>query len=286
MISDSSPFEKRPLVALVTTPIGNIGDITYRAVSFLKEADIIACEDTRETMKLLNHYQITPKKLISLYAQTESKDSIALIREVKEKNLVLAYCSDAGMPGISDPGALLVKEARAQNVPVTVFPGPTASLSALVISGIDTADFAFYGFLPVKEGAIRKMLAPLSNRKETLIFYESPKRIRNTLSIMKEIFGEERTISLSRELTKVYEQSLTGPLGEIADYPFEERGEFVLFESPSSDEEVTDPEVINSFIKKQLASGARSKDVVSAVIDRYGISKNDAYRMVIDCKEI
>ncbi len=286
MISDSSPFEKRPLVALVTTPIGNIGDITYRAVSFLKEADIIACEDTRETMKLLNHYQITPKKLISLYAQTESKDSIALIREVKEKNLVLAYCSDAGMPGISDPGALLVKEARAQNVPVTVFPGPTASLSALVISGIDTADFAFYGFLPVKEGAIRKMLAPLSNRKETLIFYESPKRIRNTLSIMKEIFGEERTISLSRELTKVYEQSLTGPLGEIVDYPFEERGEFVIIVSPSSDKEETDPEEINSFIKKQLASGARSKDVVSAVIDRYGISKNDAYRMVIDCKEI
>ncbi len=284
MISDSSPCEKRPLVALVTTPIGNFEDITYRAVSFLKEADVIACEDTRETLKLLKHYQIQPKKLISLYAQTESRDSKDLVSEVKEKNLILAYCSDAGMPGISDPGALLVKEARAQDVPVTVLPGPSASLSALVISGIDTADFSFYGFLPTKDGAVKKTLLSLSNRKETLIFYESPKRIRHTLSIMKEVFGEERTVSISRELTKMYEQSITGSLGEICDYEFEERGEFVIIVAPSDTEEETDPEEINSFIKEKLSSGTKSKDVVSAVVDRYSVSKNDAYQMVLECK--
>ena len=284
MISDSSLCEKRPLVALVTTPIGNFEDITYRAVSFLKEADVIACEDTRETLKLLKHYQIEPKKLISLYAQTESRDSKDLVREVKEKNLILAYCSDAGMPGISDPGALLVKEARAQDVPVTVLPGPSASLSALVISGIDTADFSFYGFLPTKEGAVKKTLLSLSNRKETIIFYESPKRIRKTLFLMKEVFGEERTVSISRELTKMYEQSITGSLGEICDYEFEERGEFVIIVAPSGIEEETDPEEINSFIKEKLSSGMKSKDVVSAVVDRYSVSKNDAYRMVLDCK--
>ena len=284
MISDSSPRKKRPLVALVTTPIGNFEDITYRAVSFLKEADVIACEDTRETLKLLKHYQIEPKKLISLYAQTESRDSKDLVREVKEKNLILAYCSDAGMPGISDPGALLVKEARAQDVPVTVLPGPSASLSALVISGIDTADFSFYGFLPTKEGAVKKTLLSLSNRKETIIFYESPKRIRKTLFLMKEVFGEERTVSISRELTKMYEQSITGSLGEICDYEFEERGEFVIIVAPSGIEEETDPEEINSFIKEKLSSGMKSKDVVSAVVDRYSVSKNDAYRMVLDCK--
>ncbi len=284
MISDSSPFEKRPLVALVTTPIGNFEDITYRAVSFLKDADVIACEDTRETLKLLKHYQITPKRLISLYAQTESKDSKDLITEVKEKNLVLAYCSDAGLPGISDPGALLIKEARNQNVDVTILPGPSASLSALVISGIDTADFSFFGFLPTKEGAMKKTLAALSNRKETLIFYESPKRIRKTLSVMLAVFGEEREVSISRELTKMYEQSITGPLGEICDYGFEERGEFVIIVAPSKIEEEPDQDDINDFIKEKLASGMKSKDVVSAVVDRYSVSKNDAYQMVLNCK--
>ena len=163
------PYENEDsgLVALVTTPIGNRDDITLRALNFLKEADIIACEDTRNTSLLLSYYGIKNKKYVSLYAQTEAKEAHALVLSVKKNKQKLAYCSDAGMPGISDPGAILVQACHEENVPVTLLPGPTASLSALVLSGIDSADFSFYGFLPTKAGQIKTMLTSLKDRKET-----------------------------------------------------------------------------------------------------------------------
>ena len=175
----NKPYEAKGtgLVQLVTTPIGNIDDITIRALNALKEADIIAAEDTRNTGLLLSRYQIKPKKLIPLYAQTEIEQAKKLVSEVKEKGYKACYCSDAGMPGISDPGALLVQECQRQGVPVTLLPGPSACLTGLVLSGFNTADFTFFGFPPTKSGALKSFFESLRGRKESLIFYESPKRL-------------------------------------------------------------------------------------------------------------
>ena len=220
--------ETKGILTLVSTPIGNRDDITLRALNALKEADIIACEDTRNTSLLVSGYGIKNKKYVSLYAQTEARDAKALVEQIKKENLKVCYCSDAGMPGISDPGAILVQACHEENVPVTLLPGPTASLSALVLSGIDSADFSFYGFLPTKAGQIKTMLTSLKDRKETLIFYESPKRIIKTLSYMKDVFSGNREAALIRELTKIHEEVIHGTLDELTSSPLEERGESVI----------------------------------------------------------
>ena len=280
MRNDAS--SKEGLICLVSTPIGNLDDITYRAVNYLKEADIIACEDTRTTLILLNHYQIKPKKLISLYAQTEARNSVSLVKEVKEKKLKLAYCSDAGMPGVSDPGALLVKEAINQNVHVSILPGANAALSALVISGIDTADFSFYGFLPTKVGNIKSTLLPLKNRKETLIFYESPNRVVKTLKIMKEIFGEERKFALVRELTKIYEEAIRGTLKEVDDLLNDIKGECVIVIDGCHGEEKIDETMLKKEIQKSLKNGESLKNISKELAQKYGIKKNQIYKLGVE----
>jgi len=277
----NSPYldNEAPLIALVTTPIGNIKDITYRAVEFLRDADIVACEDTRNTGLLLSRYQIKPKKLVPLYAQTELKNAKNLVQEVKKNKLKLAYCSDAGMPGISDPGALLVQAAYEEDVRVTVLPGATASLSALVISGIDSADFSFYGFLPTKAGAITTLLSSLVERKESLIFYESPKRVIKTLQKMKEVFGEDREATLVRELTKIHEETIKGTLGELADITTEIKGECVIIVKGSSEKEVVDDKVIVKDIRKGLKEGESLSSLSKKLALKYNIGKNYIYKL-------
>lgn len=284
----NSPYtskEKKALIGLVATPIGNIDDITLRAIKFLKEADIIACEDTRNTGLLLSRLGIKPKKLISLYAQTEAKQAKVLVQEIKEKKLTLAYCSDAGMPGISDPGALLVKEAYEEGVNVTVLPGPTASLSALVLSGIDSADFSFYGFLPTKETAEKTFLTNLKDREETLIFYESPKRIKKTLKIMEDVFGEEREASLIRELTKIHEEVVHGTLKELNEAPIEEKGECVIVvKGAEAKAELTDEEIA-SLLKKGLKEGKSLSDLSKEISQNYPASKKRVYNLGLQLKK-
>lgn len=270
------------LVALVSTPIGNLGDITYRAVEYLKQADIIACEDTRTTSLLLSHYQIKPKKLVSLYAQTESKNSLALVKEVKEKDLKLAYCSDAGMPGISDPGSLLVKTAIDEDVPVSILPGPNAALSALVISGLDTADFSFFGFLPTKAGNIKSFLKKLATREETLIFYESPNRVEATLNIMKEIFGEDRKFTLVRELTKIYEEAIRGKLKDAASLVSGIKGECVILIDGFKGEKEVDTASLKKEIKKLLKEGKPLKEVSKELASKYDLKKNYVYDLGLE----
>ena len=277
----NNPYLKTdgPLVALVTTPIGNIEDITLRALHFLQEADIIACEDTRNTGLLLSRLKIKPKKLISLYAQTELKESKRIVAEVKKNNLKLAYCSDAGMPGISDPGALLVQTCYEENVPVTILPGPTASLSGLVLSGIDSADFTFFGFLPTKQGQIKTFLSDVKDRKESLIFYESPKRLLKTLAIMLDVFGKDRKASVIRELTKIHEEVITGTLEELNQNPIEEKGECILVvEGSKENSSLSDDEIIK-LIKSELKAGKSLSSISKDIATKYKLSKNAVYKL-------
>ena len=282
----NNPYSKDNdcLIALVTTPIGNRDDITLRALNFLKEADIIACEDTRNTGLLLSYYKIKPKKLISLYAQTEGKDADRMVKEVKSKKLKLAYCSDAGMPGISDPGALLVNAAYLNGVPVTVLPGATASLSALVLSGIDSADFSFYGFLPTKAGQIKKMLDSLKDREETLIFYESPKRILKTLCYMKDSFSKDRKVSLIRELTKIHEEVIHGTLEELLNTNIEEKGECVIIVEGNKEEKAIDDDLIIKEFKKGFKEGKSLSYLAKEIAEKYDLSKKEVYQKGLDIK--
>lgn len=282
----NNPYAKKegPLVGLVSTPIGNIEDITVRAMKFLQSADIIACEDTRNTGLLLSRLNIKPKKLISLYAQTEIKDSKRILEEVKAGKLTLAYCSDAGMPGISDPGSILVKTAYEMEIPVTVLPGPTASLCALVLSSFDSADFSFYGFLPTKNNQEKTFLADLKDRKETLIFYESPKRILKTIEIMKEVFGPNRKISLIRELTKIHEEVIAGTLEEFEHAQIEEKGEcIIIVDGNKEDNTLSDDEIIK-LLKKGLKQGKSLSSLSKEIASDYKLSKNVVYKLGLTIK--
>lgn len=197
---------------LVATPIGNLEDITARALRILREADWVACEDTRHTQKLLRRYGIRTKT-ISYYQHVErarSEKIVGLLREGKSVALV----SDAGMPGVSDPGVVLVRAAIAAGIQVVPIPGPTALIAALAASGLPTQSFAFEGFLPPKQGARRFRLEELKNEKRTLIFYEAPHRLQETLIDLDEIFGPRRA-AVARELTKIHEEFVRATLHEL-----------------------------------------------------------------------
>ena len=212
---------------LVPTPIGNLGDITYRAVDTLKMADLILAEDTRTSSKLLNYYQVTtPMQAFHMHNEHRK------LQEVTSKltaGIKMALISDAGTPGISDPGFLLVREVLSLNLKVTCLPGPTALIPALVQSGLASGRFVFEGFLPPKKGR-NKRLKLLSNESRTLIFYESPHKLLKTLGQISEIFGPDRGVSISRELSKIFEETYRGSIKEALDYftNLAPKGEFVI----------------------------------------------------------
>lgn len=200
---------------LVPTPIGNLKDITLRALEILQSADAVLAEDTRVTSKLLNHYDIKTK-LISFHAHNEHKVISNIIEELKSGK-VYAQVSDAGSPAISDPGFLLVREALAEGIKIESLPGATAFVPALVKSGFSSERFIFEGFLPHKKGR-QKRITSLLEEERTMIFYESPYRLLKTLEQFKEFFGEERRVSVSREITKIYEETITGSLPEVIEH--------------------------------------------------------------------
>lgn len=212
---------------LVPTPIGNLEDITLRAIRVLKEADIILAEDTRTSAPLLKHFEID-KKVFAHHQHNEHKASTEIVRFLKEgKNVALI--SDAGTPAISDPGFFLVREALKEGIDIECLPGATAFVPALVNSGLPNDRFTFEGFLPVKKGR-QTRLKELADEERTMIFYESPHRIIKTLEELAGVFGEERQASVSRELTKLFEETVRGTLSEIKTH-FENhtvKGEFVL----------------------------------------------------------
>lgn len=212
---------------LVPTPIGNLGDITHRAVAKLKQVDMILAEDTRTSRKLLNHYHITTT-MRAFHMHNEHRK----FREIGSKltsGMQIALISDAGTPGISDPGFLLVREALSLNIKVTCLPGPTAMIPALVQSGLPCDRFVFEGFLPTKKGR-KKRLEELYDENRTLIFYESPHKLLKTLNQFSEIFGPDRAVSISRELTKMFEETFRGTINNALNHfnAHPPKGEFVI----------------------------------------------------------
>jgi len=212
---------------IIATPIGNLKDITLRALETLKQVDLIACEDTRHTQKLLTHYQIQ-KPLTSLFEHNERLKVPSLIHQLQEGKTI-GLVSDAGTPGISDPGFVLIREAIRNEILVIPIPGPSAVITALTVSGMPTDRFCFEGFLPQKSAAMRRKLEQLKDEPRTMVFYESPHRVLKTLKAMLEIWGDIPIIC-ARELTKLHEEILRKPLSEQIQHFTQSppRGEFVL----------------------------------------------------------
>ena len=213
---------------LVPTPIGNLEDMTFRAINTLKEVDLIACEDTRVTQKLLNHFEIdTPKT--SYHEHNIQEQTSKLLKQLLEGKSI-AQVSDAGMPSISDPGVELVEAAIEQGITVIPLPGANAALTALIASGISPQPFTFIGFLSRKKSDLTKELEELKNKEETLVFYESPFRIKQLMETLVKVFGEDRKVVLAREVTKRYEEFIRGTAEEVYQWTNqnEMRGEFVV----------------------------------------------------------
>lgn len=262
-------------LTLVPTPIGNLADITLRALDVLKTADVIAAEDTRHSRKLLNHYKIE-NELVRLDAHTIEKRGPGVL----ESYQTVAFITDAGTPGISDPGAELVRMALAREDKVEVLPGATAFVPALVLSGLPTHTFAFEGFLPRKGRARRERLETLAKREAVSLLYESPKRLAATLHDLAEHCGDERQGSVSRELTKRFETTYRGALGELAAMfaDTDVKGEIVIVIAPAARAEPLDAEAKAAEFKAQGLSG---RELREALID-VGVARNEAYRLSIE----
>ncbi len=271
-----------PKLYLVATPIGNLEDITFRAINTLKMVDVIYCEDTRTSFKLLNHYDITTK-LKSVHLFNENDISHEIIDTIKG-GLNVAIISDAGLPIISDPGWVVVKEAVDNDIDVVSIPGATAGLTALIASGIPAHAFYFAGFLNSKKAKRKQELKKLYNKEETIIMYESPHRIVETLNILDEIFTN-RNIVLARELTKKHEEYLRGKPKELLEVAETLKGEMVLIiegnQNPETDElvELNDLSIEEHF-KHYVDKGMSDKDSMKQVaLDRH-ISKKEVYEII------
>ena len=269
---------------LVPTPIGNLKDITLRALETLQGADIIAAEDTRQTLKLLNHFEIK-KSLISYHKFNEQIKSDKIIELLMEgKNVALV--SDAGTPGISDPGSVIVQRCIEKMIDFEVLPGATAITTALVYSGLDTTKFLFRGFLP-RENKDRKIIVnELLQSQETLIFYEAPHRLIDTLTFLQEVFGD-RKIAVCRELTKMYEEIYRGTVKEAVLYFTEKkpRGEFVLVLDGKKLEEIKEEQreswislSIEEHILKYINEGINKKESIKLVAKERELPKNEVYK--------
>lgn len=225
---------KYGILYIVSTPIGNLEDITLRALRILKEADIVACEDTRTTGHLLTYFEITAKSLTSYHSHSDPRKAESIVSKLKEWKHV-AVVSDAGTPGISDPAYWLVQLAIAANIVICPIPGPSALLSFLVVSWLPTHHFTYLGFLPVKKGR-KTLLEELNTREETVVIYESVHRIRRTLQDLEKVLGSSRYIVIGRELTKKFETIQRGALWEFTSLQIhlEEKGEFVIGIGPKN----------------------------------------------------
>jgi len=265
---------------IVATPLGNLEDITLRAIRVLKEASVIACEDTRRTVKLLNRYEIRTSMFI-FHDYNKLRAGTVLLRRLSEGESV-ALVSDAGTPAISDPGYELVREAIHAGIPVEVVPGPSALISALVVSGLPTDHFAFEGFLPSRKEKRRKALQALGGETRTMIFYESPQRVGAFLAEAAEILGDRRACMV-RELTKVHEEILRGTLAELA-AEIARRGGTVLGEvtlvvgGAQKTVEMSVEDIVRAAIED--ASGS-SRDLAREISERTGLSRKEVYTEIL-----
>ncbi len=272
-------------IYIVGTPIGNLGDLSPRAASILQEADFVAAEDTRVTLKLLNHLGLK-KPLLSYREQNEREQAERIIARV-QKGENCALCSDAGLPAISDPGERLVKEAKAAQLPVVPIPGPNAALTALCASGQDTGRFVFEGFLPQNRNARAARLAALIGEERTLLFYEAPHKLLRTLQDLCEAFGEERSLTVCRELTKIHEEVRKTTLLEALRYYETEkpRGEFVLVLAGAPPPEEAAPSLsLEEAAQKALDLGLPASEAAKRIAAETGHPKSAVYKAMHSLK--
>lgn len=270
---------------LCATPIGNLQDITLRVLDTLKTVDLVACEDTRKTLQLLNHFSIS-KPVTSYYEHNKLTKGDVIIQQLKEgKNIALV--SDAGMPGISDPGYDLVQQCLAEGITFTVLPGAVAAITGLVLSGLPTDRFAFEGFIPRQKKERQQFFLNLLHEERTMIFYESPHRLQDTLKTMAEIFPD-RTMAAARELTKKFEEIVRGTPSELLTHFETEgiRGEFVLLlhgAQPAQPEE-RDLDWAVQRTAQLEADGIPQKDAIKQAAKEAGLSKRDVYNFIVQNK--
>ena len=266
---------------LVATPIGNLEDITIRALNVLKSVDIIAAEDTRHTLGLLNHFEIS-KPLISYYKQTEKARSEVLISKLLEgKNI--AVVSDAGTPGISDPGEEIVRQAIENNIKIEPIPGACAFINAIIASGMSTREFEFIGFLSTNKKERVEKLEQIKYDTKTLVFYEAPHKLKNTLETMLEVFGDRKVV-VARELTKIHEEFIRGNLSTVLEQLVDIKGEFVIIIEGNSiskkDLEINElnSKSLEEHYKYYEKKGLEKKEIIKRIAKDRNTSKNEIYQ--------
>lgn len=262
---------------LVATPIGNLEDMTFRALRVLKEVDLVAAEDTRHSRKLFNHYGITTS-LTSYFAHNEAVKGERILELLRQGKSV-ALITDAGTPAISDPGFLLVRVCREQNLPVTAVPGASAVIAALSVAGLPTERFAFEGFLPPKSSARRKIFKALGEEKRTLVFYEAPHRLVASLADLVDELGDDREVAVVRELTKLHEEVFRGTAGQALTH-FEQdrvRGEIVLLLGPAPEQ--PQQETVREALQRwRSETDLPMREIVKEVARQFGLSGSDVYK--------
>ena len=268
---------------IVATPIGNLGDITIRALNILKEVDLIAAEDTRHTLKLLNHYEIT-KPLISYHRHNEDKKKEVLIEKLKNGENI-AIVSDAGTPGICDPGEEVIKQAIEENIEVIPIPGACAFVNALICSGIDTKEFTFLGFLPINKKLRKEKLEEIKKETKTTILYEAPHKLKTTLEDLGEILGD-RQIAIARELTKIHEEFIRGTIEEIIRKTENLKGEFVIIIEGTSIKTEVENELnelsLEEHYKFYEKQGLDKRDIIKKIAKDRNVNKNEIYMYFIE----
>ena len=269
---------------LVATPIGNLEDITLRALRILKEVDYIAAEDTRNTLKLLNHFEIK-KPLISNHRHNEEDRENSLIEKLKDgKNI--AVVSDAGTPGISDPGEVIAKRAIEENIEVIPIPGACAAINALIASGLNTKEFVFFGFLPLNKKLRKEKLEEIKNENKTIIIYEAPHKIKDSLNDLKNVVGD-RKIVLARELTKIHEEFIRGNIDEIIEKSENLKGEMILLIEGSK--EFNNENILNNLSLEEHYNvyekqGLDKKEIIKKIAKDRGVNKNEIYQYFLKNK--
>lgn len=273
--------ENQGNLSICATPIGNLEDVSFRLISTLKEADFILAEDTRTTRKLLSRYEIKKKEIISYHQHSETSKTEHIIKQLKDGKKA-ALVSESGMPAIQDPGYRIITGCIKDDIPITVIPGPSAALSALVLSGLPTDSFLFIGFLPKAQKKRKDKLEEISSLPYTLIFYESPKRIEKMIKNIILVLGNRRA-ALVREITKIYEEAIRGDLESILEKIRSRhiKGEIVLVVEGSSSESIkkyTDKDIEDQ-IQMLMGEGLSKKDALKIIRSRYDIDKQKLYNI-------
>lgn len=270
-------------LVLVATPIGNLGDLSPRAVEALRDSDVICAEDTRRTRALLTHAGVTGRRrLVALHEHNERQRAADLVGDI-QRGAHVAYVTDAGTPGVSDPGARLVRVVAEAGLEVRVVPGPSAALAALVLSGFPIDRFAFEGFLPRKGKERKTRLAELAREARTTVLFESPHRLVDTIRDLVDVCGSERPLAIAREITKVHEEVFRGTLGESLTHvlEIEPRGEHALVLGGAPPSDAPSDADVAAAARDALEGGGTARDAAAAVADQLGITRKRAYAAVV-----